>query len=243
MIRQQLSNKKYKPLADNIEDYLLKSKTVLQDDRNIIKAVDFNNEHLVIKSFKKPGFFNSLIYTFFQKSKAWRAYEYGLRISEFTPRVIARIECFHPFLTRSYLICEKFEFEFNLQKPLFYNHPDKVEVFSQFAVFVYRLHQQDIYHKDLSPGNILVKKNGNKYQFKIIDINRMLFKKLNKEQRAKNFDKLWAHDSDLRLMLKVYAELAQFDEEVFVNLGLKYNQKNKDRKTRKRKIKQLLGLW
>ena len=35
----------------------------------------------------------------------------------------------------------------------------------------------------------------------------------------------------------------QFDEEVFVNLGLKYNQKNKDRKTRKRKIKQLLGLW
>ncbi len=71
----------------------------------------------------------------------------------------------------------------------------------------------------------------------------MIFKKLDKDQRAKNFDKLWAHDLDLKLILKVYAGLAQFDEKYFINLGLKYNQKNKDRKTRKRKIKQVLGLW
>jgi len=44
-------------------------------------------------------------------------------------------------------------------------------------------------------------------------------------------------------MLKVYAKSAQFDEESFVRLGLEFNQKNKDRKTRKRKIKQALGLW
>jgi hypothetical protein len=54
---------------------------------------------------------------------------------------------------------------------------------------------------------------------------------------------LLPHDSDLELMLKVYAKSAQFDEESFVRLGLGFNQKNKDRKTRKRKIKQALGLW
>jgi serine/threonine protein kinase len=243
VIKQQLINKKYKPLVDNIDRYFMESNVVLQDDRNMIKVIDFNNESLVIKSYKKPSFFIGFIYTFVQKSKAWRAYEYGLRISEFTPGVIARIEYLNPLLSKSYLICEKFEAEFNLQKPLFYNHPDKEAIFSQFAEFVYELHQQDIFHKDLSPGNILIKKSGEKYQFKIIDINRMSFKKLSKRQRAENFNKLWAHDSDLELMLKVYAKSAQFDEESFVRLGLEFNQKNKDRKTRKRKIKQALGLW
>ncbi|MBT7558600.1 hypothetical protein HN615_17005 [Candidatus Woesearchaeota archaeon] len=243
MIKQQAINNKYNSLVKDVERYFLESKIVLQDDRNMIKVVDFDNELLVIKSYKKPGFFNSLIYTFFQKSKAWRAYEYGLRISDFTPGVIARIEYLNPLLSKSYLICEKFDAEFNLQRPLFYNHPDKKNIFSQFAEFVYKLHQKDIFHKDLSPGNILIKRVGEKYQFKIIDINRMSFERLSKRQRAENFNKLWAHNSDLELMLKVYAKLAQFDEESFVRLGLELNQKNKDRKTRKRKIKQALGLW
>ena len=243
MIKQQAINNKYNSLVKDVERYFLESKIVLQDDRYMIKVVDFDNELLVIKSYKKPGFFNSLIYTFFQKSKAWRAYEYGLRISDFTPGVIARIEYLNPLLSKSYLICEKFDAEFNLQRPLFYNHPDKKNIFSQFAEFVYKLHQKDIFHKDLSPGNILIKRVGEKYQFKIIDINRMSFERLSKRQRAENFNKLWAHNSDLELMLKVYAKLAQFDEESFVRLGLELNQKNKDRKTRKRKIKQALGLW
>jgi serine/threonine protein kinase len=243
VIKQQAINNKYNSLVKDVERYFLESKIVLQDDRNMIKVVDFDNELLVIKSYKKPGFFNSLIYTFFQKSKAWRAYEYGLRISDFTPGVIARIEYLNPLLSKSYLICEKFDAEFNLQRPLFYNHPDKKNIFSQFAEFVYKLHQKDIFHKDLSPGNILIKRVGEKYQFKIIDINRMSFERLSKRQRAENFNKLWAHNSDLELMLKVYAKLAQFDEESFVRLGLELNQKNKDRKTRKRKIKQALGLW
>ena len=136
MIRQQIINKKYKPLVKDVERYFLESKVILQNDRNMIKVVDFNNELLVIKSYKKPGIFNSLIYTFLKNSKAWKAYEYGLRISDFTPGVVARIEYLNPLLSKSYLICEKFEAEFNLQKPLFYNHPDKEAIFSQFAEFV-----------------------------------------------------------------------------------------------------------
>lgn len=243
VIKQQIIDAKYKSLVEDIDCFFLESNVILQDDRNIIKVVNYNNEPLVVKSYKKPSFFNSLVYTFFQKSKAWRAYEYALRIPEFTPKPIARIEYLTPFLTKSYFICEKFDEEFNLQKPLFYNHLDKENVFTQFAEFVYRLHEKGIFHKDLSPGNVLIKKNGEGYQFQIIDINRMMFKNLSTKQRAENFNKLWAHDADLELMLNVYAKLAKLNEEDFVKLGLKCNQDNKDRKTRKRKIKQALGLW
>lgn len=242
-IKIQLINSDYQALVDNIDDYFALSDIILQDDRNTIKEVEFNNKVIVVKSYKVLSTINSFIYTYLKKSKAWRAYEYGLRIKEFTPKVIARIEYLSPFLSKSYFICEKFDAEFNLQKPLFYNHLDKKNIFSQFAEFVYKLHEKDIYHNDLSPGNILIKKNGEKYQFKIIDINRMAFKKLSIKQRAKNFNKLWAHDLDLELILNAYAKLAKFDEESFVKLGLQYNQKNKNRKTRKRKIKQMLGLW
>ncbi|NYT27516.1 MAG: hypothetical protein H0A76_06205 [Candidatus Thiodubiliella endoseptemdiera] len=116
-------------------------------------------------------------------------------------------------------------------------------IFIKFAEFIYQLHQNNILHQDLSPGNILIKKNQLGYEFKIIDINRMNFKILNLQQRAKNFNKLWADDIDLGVILKAYAKLAKFDEVSFVQLGVKYNQQNKARKTRKRKIKQVLGLW
>jgi len=243
MIKQQLINKSYKPLVEEIERYFFESDVVLQDDRNIIKEVEFNDKVLVVKSYKVPNFINSLVYTYLRKSKAWKAYEYGLKISKFTPKVIARIERFQPLLAKSYLICEKFEADFNMQAPLFKSHPEKDIIFEQFAKFVFELHQNKILHRDLSPGNILIKKSNEEYEFQIIDINRMSFKNLSKEQRAENFDKLWAHDEDLASILRAYAKLAQFDEEIFVQLGVKCNQKNKSRKTRKRKIKQTLGLW
>ena len=241
MINQQLISKSYKPLAEEIEKYFSESSIVLQNDRNTIKEITFNNKILVVKSYKVPNFVNSFIYTYLKKSKAWRAYEYGLKISKFTPKVIARIEHFQPLLTKSYLICEKFEADFNMQAPLFKSHPEKDIIFEQFAKFVFELHQNKILHKDLSPGNILIKKSNKKYKFQTIDINRMIFKIPSSKERAENFSKLWADSEDLLKILKAYAKVANFDNE-FIDLGLFYNQRNKDRKNRKLKIKKALGL-
>ena len=118
MIKQQLISTDYKPFAEKIERYFSQSSVILQDDRNIIKEVEFDNKVFVVKSYKVPGVVNSFIYTYFRKSKAWRAYEYGLKITEFTPRVVARIEYYQPLLGKSYLICEKFDADFNMQIPL-----------------------------------------------------------------------------------------------------------------------------
>ncbi|SMN15303.1 hypothetical protein CRYPA_1372 [uncultured Candidatus Thioglobus sp.] len=241
MIKQQLTSDYYKPFAKEIEKYFSESDVILQDDRNTIKEVEFNNKVFVVKSYKVPSTINSFIYTYLKKSKAWRAYNYGLKISQFTPKVIARIENFHPRLTKSYLICEKFDADFNMQAPLFKNHPDKKVIFKEFAKFIFELHKNNIFHHDLSPGNILIKKSEKGYIFKIIDINRMTFEVLSTKQKAQNFSKLWADTEDLSMILMAYAQVANLSER-FINLGLFYNQRNKNRKTRKRKIKQMLGL-
>lgn len=243
MIKQQLIDVRYQPLINEIECYFAQSKVVLQEDRNIVKEVVFGQETLVVKSYKKLGWLRGVVYTYLKKSKAWRAYEYGVRIAEFTPEVIARIECFQPLIGRSYLICRKFEANFDIRRPLLEGEfKDRVQIFQQFAAFVYQLHQNHIFHQDLSPGNVLIKKNQEGYVFKIIDINRMRFKTFSLQQRAKNFNKLWADDMDLSVMLTAYAKLAQFDAVRFVQLGVKCNQQNKARKVRKRKIKRALGL-
>lgn len=241
MIKQQLTSKKYKPFAEEIEKYFSQSSVVLQDDRNMIKEVEFNNEVFVVKSYKVPSTINSFIYTYIKKSKAWRAYEYGLKISNFTPKVIARIESFQPLLGKSYLVCEKFDSDFNMQAPLFEDHSDKDNILNQFAEFVFNLHKDNIIHNDLSPGNVLIKSSKQGYQFQIIDINRMIFKVPNSKDRAKNFSKLWADNEDLLTILTTYAKVANLDKN-FISLGLFYNQRNKNRKTRKRKIKKALGL-
>jgi serine/threonine protein kinase len=241
VIKQQLISTDYKPFAEEIERYFSQSSIVLQDDRNTIKEVEFNNEVFVVKSYKVPSTINSFIYTYLKKSKAWRAYEYGLKIKKFTPKVIARIEYFQPLLGKSYLICEKFDADFNMQAPLFKQHPDKDTILKQFAKFVFNLHKDNIIHHDLSPGNVLIKSSKQGYQFQIIDINRMVFKILNNKERAKNFSKLWASNEDLLIILSAYAKVANLDEN-FINLGLFYNQRNKNRKNRKLKIKKALGL-
>ncbi len=241
MIKQQLTSKNYTPFVEEIEKYFSQSDIVLQDDRNTIKEVEFNSKAFVIKSYKVPNAINSFIYTYLKKSKAWRAYEYGLKISKFTPKVIARVEYFQPLLKQSYLVCEKFDADFNMQTPLFKQHPDKNILLKQFAQFVLELHNNNIIHHDLSPGNVLIKKNKRGYKFQIIDINRMIFKVPKVKERAQNFSKLWASDEDLTTILKTYAEVANLDSN-FVSMGLAYNQRNKDRKNRKLKIKKALGL-
>ena len=241
MIKQQLISTDYKPFAEEIERYFSQSSIVLQDDRNVIKEVEFNNKFFVVKSYKVPGIINSFIYTYLRNSKAWRAYEYGLKIAKFTPKVIARIEHFQPLLGKSYLICEKFDADFNMQAPLFKQHPDKDTILKNFAKFVFNLHENNIIHHDLSPGNILIKTSKQGYDFQIIDINRMAFKVPNEKDRAKNFSKLWAGNEDLLVILTYYAKVANLDEK-FIKLGLFYNQRNKDRKNRKLKIKKALGL-
>ena len=65
---------------------------VLHDGRNQIRAFDIGGERLVVKRYKRPSAFNAVMYSFFRKSKARRAYEHALRLRELgidTPEPVA----------------------------------------------------------------------------------------------------------------------------------------------------------
>jgi serine/threonine protein kinase len=207
--------------------------------RNELKIIPCNRLSTVVKSFKVPHLLNRLVYTFFRDSKAKKSYEYSLKIGDFTPKPIGYIEFYSSgLLAKSFFINEEFKYDFTIREPLLESDfEDKEAVFKAFAAFTYALHQNGILHKDYSPGNILIKKEQDGYTFKVVDINRMEFKELTPDERLQNFDKLWAKDDDLRIIIKEYAKIADMDENEAITKALRYSQKLKDFKNMKKRLK------
>lgn len=240
MKKQALSHPSYQGLVDEVEQYFAASTELIHDARNQIKNIDFQGERLAVKSFKVPHLLNRIVYSFFRDSKAKKSYAFSQKIDQFTPKAIAYIENYQRgLLSTSYFISQQFDFDFDIRRPLLEDDfADRVNIFKQFSAFVYRLHEDNILHLDLSPGNILIKRDdAGQYQFKIVDINRMKFTSLSENKRAKNFSKLWANDEDLTVMLSEYAVLAAYDQDAFIQCGLRANQRNKNIINFKKRLK------
>ena len=228
-----------KPFFFNIKKYFQENNTTIHKARNEIKIIDYKNQKYVIKSFKIPHLFNKIFYSFFRDSKAKKSYENSVRISDFVPKPIGYIEFTKLGLIHdSYFVSENFKYDFTIREPLLnVNFKQKKEIFKEFALFTYQLHEQGIFHLDYSPGNILIKKENDVYTFKIVDINRMQFKPLSIEERLNNFAKLWAKDEDLKIIITAYAHLIQKNENDCIKKALYYSQKHKDKKNFKKRLK------
>ena len=240
MKKQALFHPSYQLLVDEVEQYFVASTELIHDARNQIKNIDFQGERLAVKSFKVPHLLNRIVYSFLRESKAKKSYVFSQKIDSFTPKAIAYIENYQQgLLSTSYFISQQFDFDFDIRRPLLEaNFDDRINIFKQFSAFVYQLHQHDILHLDLSPGNILIKKEaGGQYLFKIVDINRMKFIPLSENKRAKNFSKLWANNEDLTVMLVEYSRLASYEKDLFVQCGLNANQRNKNFINFKKRLK------
>lgn len=228
-----------KDVVINVRRYFEQSNMLLQDARNKIKKVSFEGEDYAIKSFKEPCGLNCLLYSFFRISKAKRSYDYSLKIAEFVPQAIGFVENYQGrWLTKSYFISELFDYDFTIREVLLDKAMlNRETIFRAFASFSYRLHEQGILHKDFSPGNILIKKDQDNYQFKIIDINRMHFGELSIKQRMSNFSMLWASDADLDLVVTHYAGFANYDTQHCQKIARRFNLRNKRFKNFKKRLK------
>jgi hypothetical protein len=226
-------------LAVEIEWLFENSSIVLQDARNKIKQVSYNDADYVVKSFKRPTILRAIFYTLFRRSKAQRSYDYSLKIANFVPRALGFVEFYqHKLLTKSYFISELFAYDFTVREALIdLTFANREKVFRSFAKFSFELHQQGILHKDFSPGNILIKRQGTEFEFKVIDINRMSFGVLSTPQRMKNFSMLWASDADLDRIVTEYALLANLDLAMCLAMANRYNQRNKRFKNFKKPLK------
>jgi RIO-like serine/threonine protein kinase len=228
-----------KDIVVNVQHYFDDSEKLLQNARNQIKSVLFKDINYAVKSFRKPSGISCLLYSFFRISKAKRSYDYSLKIAEFVPQAIGYVELYDgAFLTKSFFISELFEYDFTIREVLLNKTMiNREELLKQFASFSFDLHEEGIFHKDFSPGNILIKQGEPNYQFKIIDINRMHFGELTITDRMRNFSMLWASDSDLEIISTHYANLAQLDVNQCKLLASKFNKRNKQIKNFKKRLK------
>jgi len=226
------------PLLFNIREFFPKNGITVHKARNELKVFQYKSYDLVVKSFKIPHLLNRLIYSFFRDTKAKKSYKNSLKIIQFVPKPIAYIEFYNFWLLkRSYFISEKFDFNFTIREPLLDStFKDRQNILRAFARFTLQLHNFGIFHKDYSPGNILIKKTQKEYIFKIVDINRMEFKQLSQRNRAKGFAKLWADDDLLKIIADEYALHYNVDKK-FKNQVLYFSNKNKKIKNIKKRLK------
>ncbi len=238
-MKYKVRDTKYIDFFEKIRVHFRKSTNCLYMGRNTLKVLTYGDEKIVVKSFKIPHFINKIAYTFIRDSKAKKSYKHSLVISEFVPRPIGYAEFTrYGLIYDSYFLCEKYDYDFTIREPLKqHDFVNKEIIFNQFAKFTYTLHNRGVEHLDYSPGNILIKEIlPKKYEFKIIDVNRMAFQVFTKEKRIQNFSKLWADDEDLISIVKAYAPLIEMDENEAIRIALEASDKHKQKKLLKKKL-------
>ncbi|MGB1309015.1 MAG: Kdo domain containing protein, partial [Oceanihabitans sp.] len=123
------------------------------------------------------------------------------------------------------------------------NYPDHDTILKAFTRFTYTLHKNNINFLDHSPGNTLIKKVGDSYQFFLVDLNRMEFKPMDFETRIKNFARLTVHESMVKTMSAEYAKVANEDFDTVFKLMWKETNDFQNSHNRRRDLKKKLKFW
>lgn len=242
----------YKPFESTIDSFVQNfdsSGTPLGDAaRNSIKLFPLGEQTLNIKSFKVPNLLNQVVYRFFRKSKARRSYEYANRLVGLgigTPVPIAYYEFPQAVLfRRSFYVSEHLDYDITfrtLSHQL--DYPDHEKILRAFTRFTYGLHENKVLFLDHSPGNTLIKKTNDGYEFNLVDLNRMAFRSLDFKTRIKNFERLTIHKSMVEVMSEEYAKCSgeSFDE--IFELMWSSTQAFQKKFHRKKRLKKKLKFW
>jgi hypothetical protein len=179
--------------------------------RNTIKKIIIENFSFNVKSFKVPHLINRIAYSFFRKSKANRSFEYAeilINNGINTPKPIAYFEFFNfNFLNKSFYISNQLDYDITYRELV--NNED----YPNFDTIL----------RDHSPGNTLIKRNEStkKYDFYLVDLNRMKFHQMSFKDRMKNFSKLTPRKEMVEVMANEYAKLfGESEKKIFNQMWL-----------------------
>lgn len=213
---------------------------IIYGGRNLIKTLTMpNGETVNVKRYHKPAFINKLVYSLrIRQPKGMRAFLYPnvlLKKGIATAQPIAYIE------ERNALGLLQFSYFVSQQVPfatLLYHIedlPDEMgkKLAQDLAKFTAHMHDEEVLHKDFSPGNILCHEQNGSFEFCLVDINRMYFGAVSMQQGADNLKRLWGSKSFITEVARNYARLRHFDEETFVNLTLEQRKRFWKRYTKK----------
>jgi hypothetical protein len=238
-------NQKYSSLADfvrRIPHFFDNQGTLFYEGRNCIKIFEVNGLCLNVKRYHRPLLFNQLIYGFFRKPKAVKAYRNALNVLESgfeTPEPIACIlEKRFGLLGFSYFVSLHHSTGNQIRDYWFSMGEGEDKIFLKaFARYSAELHQAGIYHLDYSPGNILHEKKADGYHFTLVDINRMKFQNVTLEEGCCNFSRLFEYDDAVRIVAEEYAIRRGFDINLCIERMLHHKRsflvKDKKRDLRK----------
>lgn len=236
------------PLYQNFKDILLNIKSIFTKNtqtihlaRNELKVIELDHIDTVVKAFRVPNLLNQFVYAHIRKSKAYKAFHNATKLHKLevpTPEAIGYIEFYSlGLLKESFFISKKYEYDFTMAHIRDDQPEYKEGVLKAFAKFSYDIHKKGVWHVDYSGGNILVKKVDNSFEFSIVDINRMKFRDINRYEGLKNFNKLWFNEEDLTTIAKVYAHLANLNEQQAIKEILTHDKHLKAKVEFKRKLK------
>ncbi len=233
-----------KAILQLVEAFFNEGDLIVKGSRNTIKSNVLGKEKVNIKYFKKPGTLKSVIYSFFRSTKAKRSFDYANYLLEHgipTPFPMAYIEDRNGLglLGDSYYVSEQIDYDFTIRElihdPLF---PERNIILEQFTEFTFKMHEAKVNFLDHSPGNTLViKKEQGKYDFYLIDLNRMQFEDLSIEARMDNFKKMWLSRTMVKVIAKKYAELSGQPEEKLLSILLEKTIQFKRKITKKKWLK------
>ncbi len=197
-----------------------KEGTCIYKGRNELRIFEEKGYQLVVKSYKRPNLFNRIAYGFLRSSKAERAYRYGLLLVEKgfgTPTPVGFVTCRQGlFFENSYSI--------SLQSACPYTFRDFgkrdferwKEILEAIAILTARLHDSGILHKDYSAGNILFDDSQEIIPVEIVDLNRMRFGHVSREEGCRNFERIRLTDCMFDVLGYAYAKERGFDPDTCI---------------------------
>lgn len=183
--------------------------------RNEIKVFDCDGQPINVKRFRIPHLANRVIYTFFRKPKAERSFVHALKLRQAgvgTPDPVAFIlEYKGGLLHYSYFVSLQitgYDTMYGIGKTPFEANEKTLAAFARFTA---EIHEKGIYHKDYSPGNILRKDIEGGTDFRLVDINRMVFGNVTVRKGCANFARLWGKEDVFRCIAREYAAARKAD--------------------------------
>lgn len=229
-----------------IDNFEQQGRMLGDGNRNTIKIFPLEETKVNIKSFRIPNAINQLAYRFFRPSKAERSFSYAQRLLRNgigTPVPIAYAEETQAFkFLRSYYVSEQLDYEHTFRE-IDLKKEGHEEILRAFTRFTFELHEKEIEFLDHSPGNTLIRKEGEQYRFYLVDLNRMTFKPLNFTERMKNFCRLTPKKEVLRIMAEEYAGLINRPApEVFEKMWF-FTEEFQAAFHRKKRLKKKLKFW
>lgn len=208
---------------------------IIYDQRNQIRRFTDRGQVFVVKRYKPVNALQRVVYTFFRKTKAARAYLFAQEFRRRgidTPREVAYIETGggRLFLTGYFVSLEApgTETHLLLREVKDFSH----ELADAVARQILTMHSHGVLHGDLNLSNFLCTEEDGQYHFTMIDINRSHFTDGMPDDEAclQNMVRT-THRRDLyEYLVRSYARLRQWDEQQTADRALRLLEKFENRK-------------